>query len=171
MLRVSSEMAVAIRVWSAGPNPRRPASSRPRWRATTMSASVRTAINVSCAAPGEARLDRRGTVKPPAGCAAGCRSGTLLPPSRCPRPLVEEGQPFLQIEGGAHTLEAEPELHHGERHLRLHADDDRLGPAEPRHLRDVAHRADGEGVHDVESGDVDDHPARAVPAHVGDEAF
>src|SRR5438067_5398154 len=171
MLRVSSEIAVAIRVWSVGPNPRLAASSRPRWRATTMSASVRTAIDVSCASSGETRPDRRDTAKPPADSAAGCRSRTWPPASRRGRLLVEEGQSFLQIEGGVDTLQAEAELHHGERHFRLHADDDRLGPAQPGHVRDVTHRPDGERVHDVEGGAVDDHPARAMPPHLGDESI
>src|SRR5262249_49880728 len=131
MLRVSSEMAVAIRVCSVGPNPRWAARSRPCWRATTMSASRRTAIDASCVTPGDARFARREPAKPSAVCAAGCRSRASDPASRCVRLLVEEGQSFLQIEGGVHTLQAEAELDHRERHFRLHADDDRLGAAEP----------------------------------------
>src|SRR5436309_9929073 len=127
MLRVSSEIAVAIRVWSVGPNPRPAASSRPRRRATTMSASERTLIDSSRGTSGETRPDLRDTAKPPADSAAGCRSPTWPPASRGVRLLVEEGQSFLQIEGGVHTLQGEAELRHGERHLRLHPDDDRLG--------------------------------------------
>ena len=52
MLRVTSEMAVAMSVWSVAENPTRAAISRPFWRATTTSASLdtgtRTTPSVVC---------------------------------------------------------------------------------------------------------------------------
>src|SRR5438105_12720433 len=47
MLRATSEIAVAINVASVGEKPISPASSRPRWRARTRSASDSMAMRVS----------------------------------------------------------------------------------------------------------------------------
>src|SRR5438034_215834 len=172
MLRASSEIAVAISVRSVGPNPSAAASSRPFWRARTMSASERTGIELSASGSADVRPFGRGARGRPSGCTAPRRSPRTgrFSSARPLRSLVEEGQPFFQVERRVDALQGEPQLHHRERHLRLDADDDRLGRAEAPHLGDVAQGADGEGVHHVERGDVDDHPARAIPADLRDQA-
>ena len=64
-----------------------------------------------------------------------------------------------------------PSSHHRERDVRLDADDDGHGPAQPGHLGDVAQRAGAEGVQHVEGGDVDDHAAGPVLADLLDEVL
>src|SRR5439155_24153921 len=135
MLRVSSEIAVATSVRSVGPNPSAAASSRPFWRAKTTSASERTGIDVSPATSASAPSLGPG---PSDGTARRRSRPTGLPFLADPlRLLVQEGEPFFQVERGVDVLQGEPPLHHRERHLRLKADDDRLGPAQPGHVRDV----------------------------------
>src|SRR5919197_6520589 len=172
MLRASSEIAVAINVRSVGPNPSAAASSRPFWRAETTSASERTGMDVSGATSSTACPFAWGAAGWPVDAAARRRSPPTGLPFPAPLgPLVQQGQSFFQVERGLHILQGETELHHGERHLRLDADDDRLRPAQPRHVSDVPQGPHGERVHDVERGDVDDHPARAVPPHLGHQAI
>src|SRR5437867_1068196 len=131
MLRVSSEIAVAINVRSIGANPNAAANSRPFWRAKTTSASERTGIDVSPGKSTPAPAFRRGAAGRPSDATARRRS----PPTGLPflahpfRLGIQEGQPFFQVERGVDVLQREAQLHHGERDLRLDADDDRLGPA------------------------------------------
>src|SRR5215218_2474472 len=134
MLRATSEMAVASRVWSVELRSSSAASSRARWRAVTTSASDSIAIRLSAS-----------TVE---------RLLELGP---------QERQALLEVECGLDVLELHPQLHHREGDLGLDAHDHRLGAAQPRHVRDPAQRAGDERVHHVERGDVDDDPARAVP--------
>jgi hypothetical protein len=61
-------------------------------------------------------------------------------------------------------LEVQIELHHRDRNVRLDADDDGPRAAEPGGDGDRAERAGDERVDDVQGADVDDQPARAVPA-------
>src|SRR4051795_4097543 len=133
MLRATSEMAVASSVWSVELRSSSCASSRARWRAVTTSASDSIAIRLS-ASTGERLLEL----------------------------LLEQRQPLLEVQGRLDVLELHPELDHREGHLGLDADDHRLGPAQARHVGDPAQGARDERVHDVERGDVDDDPARAV---------
>src|SRR5262245_366727 len=141
MLRATSEIAVAMTVRSLGEKPNLDASERPSCRAVTMSAAdpMETSLSAeSLGMPGGARSD---------GCAGGC---------------VEVGEPLLEVERGCHVLEGEPELDHGEGYLGLDAHDDRLRAPQLDHVRDRPQRADGEGVHHVEDGDVHDGALRAV---------
>ena len=77
---------------------------------------------------------------------------------------LQQREPLLEVQRRLHVLELHAELDHRERDLGLDADDHGLGAAQARHLRDPAQRARDERVHDVERGDVDDDPARAVAA-------
>src|SRR5436309_12051227 len=133
MFRASSEMAVVIRTRSVDENPIRAAISLPLCRARTISASD--------------PILTRSSPPMPLGLVA-------LRPDL----LVQVGEPLLEVEGRRHPLHGQSELNHREGHLRLDADDDRLGPPQPDHLRDVPERARGERVHHVESGDIYDHP-------------
>src|SRR5215207_5116562 len=130
MLRATSEIAVASSVWSVELSSSSPASSRARWRALTTSASDSMAIRLSAS-----------TVE------------WLL------ELVLEQRQPFLEVERRLHVLELHAQLDHRERHLGLDPDDHRLGAAQPGHVRDPAQRARDEGVHDVERRDVDDDTA------------
>src|SRR5439155_12009114 len=121
MLRVSSEIAVAINVRSVGPNPSVAASSRPLRRARTTSASERTGIDVSPGTTTAAPASGRGAAagRSDATARRGSRPTDLPSLARPLRLPVEEGQPFFQVERGVDVLQGEPQLHHGERHLRL----------------------------------------------------
>src|SRR2546425_6741791 len=134
MLRATSEMAVAISVCSVLPNPLAAASSRPFWRATTMSVSHSTGTRTS--------------------------SGMVAAPLA---PCAQELEAFLQIQRGGHALEREAELHHGKCHLGLDPHHHRLGAAQPGGVGDAEQRAGGERVEHVERGDVDDHAVGAQP--------
>src|SRR4051794_36354047 len=142
MLRATSEIAVASRVWSVELSSSSLASSRARWRAVTTSASDSMAIRLS-ASTGERLLELG----------------------------LQQRQPLFEVQGGLDVLELHPELDHGEGHLGLDADDHRLGAAQPRHVRDPAQGARDERVHDVERGDVDDDPARAVPGDLAHDVL
>src|SRR4051812_9408331 len=133
MLRATSEIAVASSVWSVELRSSSPASSRARWRAVTTSASDSIAIRLS-ASTGERLLELG----------------------------LEQRKPLFEVEGGLDVLELHPELHHRECDLGLDAHDHRLRPPQARHVRDATQGARHERVHDVERGDVDDDPARAV---------
>src|SRR3954447_2579512 len=135
MLRATSEIAVANRVWSVLVSSRPAASSRARWRAVTTSESDSIAIRSSAG------------------------SGATVG-----RPLLvlEQRQPLLEVQRRLDVLEVHAELDHREGDLGLDAHDHRLGPAQARHHRDAAQRARDEGVHDVQRRDVDDDPPRAV---------
>src|SRR5437762_7291835 len=94
MLRAISEMAAAITVWSPLENPASAARSRPRCRAVTTSTSA--AMGISKSSP---------TVDASRSAALDSELGLD----------VEERQAFLQVEGGRHALERQPELHHRDR--------------------------------------------------------
>src|SRR5437762_2049174 len=114
MLRVTSEMAVAMKVRSVRVKPIRSASSRPFCRATTMSLSVVIGMTSS--------------------------SATAVAAPH-PGPLVQEGEALLKIQCGVDVLQAHPELDHGEGHLRLDPHDDRDRAPEVRHVGDRPQRA------------------------------
>src|SRR5918998_2472069 len=104
MLRATSEMAVASRVWSVVVSSSPAASSRARWRAVTTSMSDSIAMRSST-------------------------SGATVA-----RPLLshEQGQALLEVERGEDVLEVHAELHHGEGDLGLDADDHGLRAAQSR---------------------------------------
>src|SRR3954447_8107970 len=138
MLRATSEIAVASRVWSVLVRSSPAASSRARWRAVTTSLSDSIAIRSSGS------------------------GGTVA------RPLLglQQRETLLEVQRRLDVLEVHAELHHREGDLGLDADDHRLSPPQAGHHRDPAQRAGHEGVHDVERGDVDDDAARAVAGHL-----
>src|SRR4051812_24067464 len=142
MLRATSEIAVASSVWSVELSSSSPASFRARWRAVTTSASDSIAIRSSAS-----------TVE------------------RLLELVLEQRQPLLEIEGRLHVLELHAELHHRERHLGLDADDHGLRAAQAGHVRDPPQRARDERGHDVERGDVDDDPPRAMAGDLGHDVL
>src|SRR5919205_4527645 len=103
MLRAISEIAVASSVWSVLGISSPTASARARWRAVTTSASDSMAIRSACSGAN----------------VAGLLAG------------LQQREALLEVQRGLHVLEAHPELHHGERHLRLDPDDDGLRPPQP----------------------------------------
>src|SRR5882672_1309221 len=139
MLRAISEMAAAITVWSPLENPASAARSRPRCRAVTTSTSAAMGISSSSATINASRA----TIN---------ASRAALDAEL--RLLVEEQEPFFEIQRGGHTLERETELDHGERNLGLNPDDHGFRAPQPRHVGDVAQRPDGERIHHVERRDV-----------------
>src|SRR5712671_2360425 len=150
MLRAISEMAAAMTVCSPLENPATAANARPCCLASTTSTSA--AIGSRSSSPTVARL--LGFVEPAFFGAA-----------------IEEGESFFEVQHGGDALERQAELHHGERHVGLNADDDRLGAAEARHVRDVTQCPYRERVHHVERGDVHDDAATARPPDLGDQGF
>src|SRR5262249_35553607 len=146
--RVSSEIAVAIKVASPGEKPRLSARARPRSRAVTMSASE--------------RIGEGGSWSP---------SSPLRPLEDGLRldPAIQVRQPFLEVEIRRDAFEREPELRHREGDLRLYSDDHRLRAAEPDHVRHVAQGPRGEGIEKIERGDVENDAARAAPPHPLDQ--
>src|SRR5262249_45484367 len=132
-------MAVAMTARSVVANPQCDASSRPFWRAATMSGAQSRGTRLSS------------PVRRPL-------------PAGSPALAVKVRQAFFKVQRGRDALEREPELDHRECHLRLNAHDDGLGPAEPDHVGDVAEGARRERVDDVEGGDVDDHAPRTYLA-------
>jgi len=88
-----------------------------------------------------------------------------------PGPADPNRRALLEVERRRDALERQAELHHRERDLGLDADDHCFGPAQPRHVRDVAQRADGEGIHDVERRHVDDHTAGAILSDALDQGL
>src|SRR6266851_8607881 len=112
MLRAISDIAVAINVRSVTEKLSRPASSRPRCRAMTMSWSFAMGTTIS--------------------------STTEVGPLG---QLVEERQSLLEIEGGVDLLKGEAKLHHRERHFRLYAHDHRGSSTQPSHVRDASQRS------------------------------
>src|SRR2546425_9156479 len=156
MLRASSEIAAAITVWSPLEKPAFAATLRPCWRAVTTSTS--DAIGTSSSS---------GTVPVPRAAV----EGPLAALDALPSHVIEEGQPFLQIERGRDALERQAELHHRKGDLGLDPDDDGLGAAQPRHVRDVAQGAHGERVHDVERRHVHDDAARTEAPYSFDQRF
>src|SRR6059058_4614585 len=118
MFRASSEMAVATTARSVEGRPQCEASSRPFWRADTMSTSRSMATRTSSAM--SANLMMLGTL-----------------------PLaVKVRKAFFQIERGRDAFQREPQLDHREGHLRLDPHDDGLRSAELDHVGDVAQRTE-----------------------------
>src|SRR5581483_12410565 len=113
MLRATSEMAVAMRVASAPEKPRRAASARPSWRAVTTSASALIGMRLSPLS-----------------------AATSLPPA-----ARQEGEALVEVQRGLHALHGQPELHHGERHVGLDADDHGVRAAQPHRVHDAAEGA------------------------------
>src|SRR3989475_6341709 len=156
MLRASSEIAAAMTVWSPLEKPAFAATLRPCWRAVTTSTS--DAIGTSSSS---------GTVAVPRAAV----DGPLAALDALASHVIEEGQPFLQIERSRDALERQAELHHRKGDLGLDPDDDGLGAAQPRHVRDVAQRAHGERVHDGERRHVHDDAAGTEAPHSLDQRF
>src|SRR6267378_6107674 len=151
MLRAISEIAAAMTVCSPLENPATAASARPCCRASTTSTSA--AIGRRSSSPTLARPLGFGFEEALFG------------------PAMQEREAFFQVEHRRDALERQAELHHGECHVGLDPHDDCLGAAEAGHVRDVAQRPHGEGVHDVECGDVHDDAAAARPPDLGDQRF
>src|SRR6266542_5215606 len=141
MLRAISEMAVATSVCSVMERPCAAASSRPFWRAVTMSPSCSMATRVSPTIAG------------------------ALPPR-----LADEREALLQVERRRDAVEREPELDHREGDLRLDPHHHRARAAQPRGVRDAAQGAWRDRVEDVERHDVDDHGPRPEAPHLIREA-
>src|SRR5438445_10832056 len=144
MFRASSEIAVATTARSVADSPHCAASSRPFWRAVTMSTSEPTATRTST------------------GIAA------AFTPGRSSRP-AEVRESLLEVQRGRHAFEREPELDHRERDLRLDADDDRLRAAQPNHVSHIAKGPGGERIDHVQRRDNDDDPARTEEAGPDDQ--
>src|SRR5262249_23179964 len=110
VLRASSLAAVTTFVCSTRVKPTATAASRTVWRTRTTSSWVRIGMRSLRASPGLLPLLER---------------------------RLDELHALLDVEGGAHPGEREPELHEGDRHRRLHAHHHRLRVEHPRHRRDV----------------------------------
>src|SRR6266446_4745476 len=132
MLRATSEMAAAMSVASAPSKPISVARERPFWRAVTMSRADMIGTRVSFA--------------------------ITKVPLQLP---VQISQAFLQVQRRANPLEGQAQLHHGKGHVGLNAHDDRLSPAQPKHVRNGAQRARGEGINDIQHSHINDDAARA----------
>src|ERR1044072_7943887 len=115
MFRASSEIAVVMRTESVVENPIFEASSRPFWRAFTMSSPQPI-----------------GTIS--SSCSALSTEPGLS--SQFPRSHIEEAEPLFQVESSRNVLQHQSELDHRERHFGLDPDDDGLRAAEPDHVRD-----------------------------------
>src|SRR5439155_25519517 len=145
MFRASSEMAVATTARSVEGRPHCDASSRPFWRADTMSTSRSMATRTSSAM--SANLMMLGTL-----------------------PLaVKVREAFFQIERGRDAFQREPQLDHREGHLRLDPHDDGLRSAELDHVGDVAQRTGRKRIDHVEGCDVHDDRARPDLADLHDQ--
>src|SRR6185436_6505080 len=73
---------------------------------------------------------------------------------------LEQRHAAFDVERRADAVQRQPELDERDRHGGLHADDDRLGVEDARHLGDVAEHSADEGVDDLERGDVDEDAVR-----------
>src|SRR5207247_5518562 len=131
MFRASSEMAVATTARSVERSPHCVANSRPFWRAVTMSASRSMGTRTSSAMSADLMF------------------GALSL-------AVKVREALFQVQRGGDSLERQPQVDHGERHLRLDPYDDGLRPAEPDHVGDVAEGTSRERIDHVERGDIDD---------------
>src|SRR3990172_9037813 len=136
MLRATSEIAVATSVCSVTESPLAAASSRPFWRAVTMSPSCSIGTLVS---PGIAPAPRGAS--------------------------IHEREALLEIQGRRHALERQPQLHHGEGDVGLDPHHHRTRAPQPGRLRDAADGAGGERIEDVEGRHVDDHRAGPDAPH------
>src|SRR6266550_1331465 len=151
MLRAISEMAAAMTVCSPLENPATAANARPCCLASTTSTSA--AIDSRSSSPTLARPLGFGLEVALFG------------------PAIQEREAFFEVEHRRDAFERQAELHHGECHVGLDSHDNGLGAAEAGHVCDVAQRPHGEGVHDVECGDVDDDAAATRPPDLGDQRF
>src|SRR5581483_6253339 len=142
MLRATSEMAVAIRVWSVAENPLAAAISRPFWRAATTSTSVEIGTRASGAT----------TRAPSVGSAQHLES-------------------FLEIQGGRHALEGQAQLNHREGDVWLDAHDYRVRTAQLGDVGDPADGSTGEGIHDVEGRHVYDNALDSQPSNTVSKLF
>src|SRR5438128_10920674 len=115
MFRASSEMAVATTARSVDGNPHCDASSRPFWRAATTSVSQSMETRTSSAMSANLLI--------------------VVPPL-----AVEIREALFEVQRGRDAFQGEAQLDHREGHLRLDADDDGLGAAQPEHVRHVPHR-------------------------------
>src|SRR5256885_10267959 len=106
MLRASSEIAVAITARSVVGKPHWDASSRPFWRAETMSASESMGTRTSSA-----------------------MSANLMVVAL--RLAVKVREALFQVQRGRHALEREPELDHRQGHLPLDPHADALHATQP----------------------------------------
>src|SRR5215217_4320457 len=119
MLRLISEIAVAMRVASVRENPRRVASARASARAATRSASALISTTTSSSI---------------------CRL--------CPEP-VEDGEGLVEIEGRSERCKVEVEMGHRDRNIGLDPDNDRLGAAKAGGDCQRSKRSREEGVDHV----------------------
>src|SRR6266702_1035803 len=121
MLRATSEMAVATSVCSVIERPLAAASSRPFWRAVTMSPSCSMATLVS---PAMAPVPRGA--------------------------FIHQQETLLQVERRRDPVELQPELHHGEGDLGLDPHHHGTGAPKLGRVGDAADGAGRERVEDVE---------------------
>src|SRR5207253_9312685 len=137
MFRASSEMAVATTARSVDGNPHCDASSRPFWRAATTSVSQSMETRTSSAMSANFLI--------------------VVPPL-----AVEIREALFEVQRGRDAFQGEAQLDHREGHLRLDADDDGLGAAQPDHVRHVPLRPGRERAEQVPRGAVHDDVARAA---------
>src|SRR3954453_8252228 len=141
MLRVSSETAVAMRLWSTMPKPSRRATSRARCRAKTMSSSrpigMRSSAGLAAAMPAYSAVN------------FGCHQAS------------QERHALLGVQRGGHTTQLQAQFHQRDRDRRLDTDDYRLGSQQARRGADVVEQPAQERVHRLDNGEVAEHPARA----------
>src|SRR2546430_14046794 len=109
MFLANSEMAVATTARSVEGKPQCDASSRPFWRAETMSASESLGTRTSSA-----------------------MSANLMVLAL--RLAVKVREALFQVQRGRPTLEREPQPDHREVHLRLDTHGDRLRATQPDHV-------------------------------------
>src|SRR5712691_9906897 len=141
MFRASSEIAVATTARSVEGNPHCDASSRPFWRAATTSESQSMETRTSSAMSPNLLI-------------------VTLPSA------TEVRETLFQIQRSRDTFQGEPQLDHREGHLRLDADDDGLGAAQPDHVRHVPQGTGRERIDHVQRGDVHDDSPGADLAHL-----
>src|SRR5207245_11455664 len=144
MFLANSEMAVATTARSVEGKPQCDASSRPFWRAETMSASESMGTRTSSA-----------------------MSANLMVVALHLAVKVREA--LFQVQRGRHALEREPELDHREGHLWLNPHDDGLRTAQPDHVGHVAQGTGRERIDHVERRDVHNDPAGPDLADLPDE--
>src|SRR5215216_6790978 len=152
-LRASSEVTVASRVTSMMRKPRPAARVRTSPRATAMSCSLSRAIDLLCkgSGPPEARVLLFVLV-----------DGELAP---------QQTDALVHVEHRVHAAQLKPQFDQRDGDGRLHPDDDGARVHDARHRRDVREHAPDEGVHHLQQRDVDEHPARARPLQLREDAL
>ncbi len=80
-------------------------------------------------------------------------------------PAFQQGETFFEVQRGFRIAQRQSQFHHSESYVGLNADYDRSRPAHAQDLFKGAQRADREGVHNVESGDVNDDASRPMLPH------